>query len=84
MLLDLFVAHGRGQPITVSSAAIASGASLTTALRWIEELVQLKLVARVPHPNDRRSTIVQLTAEGLAAMNRWADEELARELALKR
>ncbi|SPU53714.1 MarR family transcriptional regulator [Bordetella trematum] len=36
----------------------------------IDRLQQAGLIARTPHPQDRRSVLVSLTAEGLAVIDR--------------
>ena len=64
ILLDLFIAKREGRKVTISSACLASAAPTTTATRHISHLVQLGLVARIPHPNDARSSYIELTAKG--------------------
>jgi DNA-binding MarR family transcriptional regulator len=39
----------------------------------VERLAELGLVARTPHPTDRRAAFVSLTAEGRAAFAKMAD-----------
>jgi DNA-binding MarR family transcriptional regulator len=68
MLLDLFVAHGEGRMISVSSAAIASGVPGTTALRHIEALATRGLIARRPDEDDGRRCHLLLTDAGLDLM----------------
>ncbi len=68
LLLELFVQEAEGRAVYTTSAAVASGAPLTTALRQIAMLVEHGLVRRLPDPIDRRRVIVQLTAEGTRTM----------------
>ena len=68
MLAELMRARLGGKPITVSSLALASKSPMTTALRRIDELVAGGLARRVPDPEDRRRTHVELTDEGRARM----------------
>jgi len=70
ILLDLFVAHGEGRLISISSAAIASGAPGTTALRYIEALVLRGFIARRPDHLDGRRSYLLLTEAGLDLMSR--------------
>lgn len=68
MLAELMHARLEGKPITVSSLALASKSPMTTALRRIDDLVAGGLARRVPDPEDRRRTHVELTDEGRARM----------------
>jgi len=68
MLAELMRARLAGQQVSVTSLAMASKSPTTTALRRIEDLLACGLVARVPDPDDRRRTYVELTPEGLARM----------------
>lgn len=73
ILLDLYIAHGEGKPVSVSSACIGSAAPATTGLRWLGVLADEGLVARENDPQDNRRVIVRLTREGVAAMERFFD-----------
>lgn len=68
MLAELMRARLAGQQVSVTSLAMASKSPTTTALRRIEDLLASGLVARMPDPDDRRRTYVELTPEGLARM----------------
>jgi DNA-binding MarR family transcriptional regulator len=68
ILLDLFVMEAKGKRVPVSSACIASGASHSTALRQIDELVRCKLVVRERDETDKRRTYVRLSDEGTRKM----------------
>lgn len=71
ILLDLFIAHGEGKSVSVSSACIGSAAPATTGLRWLGVLAEEGLIVRENDPQDNRRVLVRLTAEGLAAMDRF-------------
>lgn len=64
LLLDLFVNGGVHARMPVSSCGIASRVPMSTALRYIMLAEQRGLIIRQPHPNDRRSALVSLTATG--------------------
>ena len=62
MLLDLFLAQEKNlKPISISSLCIAAAVPSTTALRWIETLVQQGLVSKQADPRDKRRTFISLT-----------------------
>lgn len=68
ILLELFVAYCDGKPVTVSAIAQASAAPTTTGLRYITLLAEAGLVERSKAGHDRRTVVVTLTDQGLAAM----------------
>ncbi len=73
ILLDLFIASADERPISVTSACLASGVPLTTALRCLDNLVRQGLVVRSPDMQDRRRAIVSLTPKGHGAVEAWID-----------
>lgn len=54
MLLDLLLAKIEERQVSVSSACIASGAPMSTALRLVRRLVSEGVLFRVPDEHDRR------------------------------
>ena len=68
VLLDLFIAHGTGGDVSVSSACIAACVAPTTALRRVVALERRGLVHRTPDAADRRRSFVALTPCGLSLM----------------
>lgn len=54
MLLDLLLAKIEGRRVSVSSACIASGAPMSTALRLVRRLVDESVLQRLPDEQDRR------------------------------
>jgi CheY-like chemotaxis protein len=54
MLLDLLLARIESRQVSVSSACIASGAPMSTALRLVRRLVSSDVLVRVPDEHDRR------------------------------
>ncbi len=69
IMLDLYIAHAEGKPVSVSSACIGSAAPPTTGLRWLGVLADNDLVLREHDPEDQRRVMVRLTDRGLAAMD---------------
>jgi DNA-binding MarR family transcriptional regulator len=70
MLLDLYASEGEGRLVSATSASVASGAPITTGLRWIRHLEKHLLVERQPGARDRRYSIINLTPEGRKAVER--------------
>ncbi|MEE4451566.1 response regulator [Novosphingobium resinovorum] len=54
MLLDLLLAKIEARRVSVSSACIASGAPMSTALRLVRRLVDEGVLRRLPDEQDRR------------------------------
>jgi hypothetical protein len=75
ILLDLFIAHAEGKPVSVSSACIGSAAPATTGLRWLGVLADEGLILRENDADDHRRVLVRLSSAGLAAMERFFDAE---------
>ncbi|KAA0682257.1 response regulator [Roseomonas genomospecies 6] len=73
MLLDLMINHLQGRRISVSSLCIASGVAQTTALRRIADLHDRGLVRRIADDKDGRRVFIELTEEGVAAMERYVE-----------
>ena len=78
MLLDLYDAQLDEAEVTVSSLGAASGVPLTTALRRMEVLQKHGFIERRVDPDDRRRTIVRLSATGLAAVEKFFDSYALR------
>lgn len=53
-------------PLTVSMLAKKRGVSLQAASALVQGLVERGWVVRVPDPNDRRQSLLEITPEGLA------------------
>jgi len=71
------VTHIRhNQPVTPTEISAASGVPPTTLRDNIQRLVDRRLVRRLPHPEDGRSYLLELTAKG-DLMARAADPALA-------
>jgi DNA-binding MarR family transcriptional regulator len=60
MMLAIYGDQTRGQAVSVSSACHASGSAPTTALRYIDLLVQRGLLRRSPAPFDARVTYLSM------------------------
>jgi hypothetical protein len=71
ILLELFLAEISHQRVTVSSACIAAAVPATTALRWLNSMVQQGLLVRRADPHDARRVFVELAPDSSLAMRRY-------------
>jgi hypothetical protein len=79
MLLDLYVARSEGRSVSTSSACIAAAVPSTTGLRWINKLVDERLVRRSRVKRDDRLTLIEISDEAFAAMTAFLLRLGARE-----
>lgn len=68
ILLDLFANTVRCNPVSVTSACLASNVPTSTAMRWLGILERDGMLERHPDPLDRRVVLVRLTLKGLERM----------------
>lgn len=81
ILLDLTAARMEGQSVSISSACVAANVPATTALRWINLLVDKGLLVRKPERLDgRRATVT--TTDGAQDMMTNHLGHSARKLAM--
>ena len=71
ILLDLFIQQRVGRRISVTAACIGSGAATTTALRYLNLLIEDGLIHREDDPNDGRRSWLKLTPEAVEAMTEY-------------
>lgn len=71
ILLDLYIAHGDGKQVSVSSACIGSASPPTTGLRWLAVLADKGLILRENDAADNRRIMVRLSDQGIAAVERF-------------
>ena len=82
ILLALYIARGRGYRMKVSDACFEARVPSTTALRWLEHLGDAGLIERRSNAIDKRSTLVEISAQGIARMSEYltiAAKALSRE-----
>ena len=73
MLLILYLSGG-GRRQTQTSLGELSGASRSTAMRWIDYLACRDLICREEHPTDRRRNFVALTERGRRLLDLYLSE----------
>lgn len=71
MLLDLYVAACDEKSISTTSLCIASAAPPTTALRYVNQLIDLGLAGRREDAKDARRTLVYLSDKGHKALSSY-------------
>ncbi len=74
MLLDLTAAHAEGARVSVTSLCIAAGVPATTALRWLNQMVDSGIFKRVADEMDRRRAFIELSERSVDAMARYFAE----------
>jgi DNA-binding MarR family transcriptional regulator len=67
----LLVLYTAGGGVSMSRLAQMSGHSQATGLRWMNYLVDQRLITRESHPNDARSFRVLLTDKGKASLESY-------------
>lgn len=73
MLLDLAVAEGDGNRLSVSALCIGSCSAPTTALRYIKAMEQAGIVRREEDAADARRTYVRLSAKGKKMFHKFGE-----------
>jgi len=63
---------GRHGPMTQRQLSEALRCTPRNVTGLVDALEDLGLVARAPHPNDRRATLVTLTDPGVSAVRQWS------------
>lgn len=79
MLLELYMAHVQGRPVSVSGLCYSSGVPPTTALRRVQDLEAKQIISKVNDRYDRRRIFIVLTHIGKDAIESWARALLERE-----
>ena len=74
MLLELFACELAQLRITTSNLCVAAAVPPTTALRWICNLEQAGLIARINDPLDGRRVFVRLTEKGVGGLRSYFNE----------
>jgi predicted transcriptional regulator len=68
MLLDLAAAQAEYRQVSITSLCLASGVPNTTALRYVDMLIESNLCAKRADTKDRRRTWIELTERGSKAV----------------
>ncbi|MEH3039195.1 MAG: winged helix DNA-binding protein [Sphingomonas paucimobilis] len=68
ILLAVFAAEERGRTVSLTDCEHIAGIPATTTQRWVRTLVARGLLDRIEDPQDRRRTLLRLTARSRLAM----------------
>ena len=71
MILDLCISEIEGRKISVTSACLASGVPITTALRWISLLERDGVIEKESDSKDRRRTFLRISKAGFESTFRY-------------
>lgn len=80
----LYEVEHQDQP-SIQQVAESLGTDITTFSRQVQSLIKLKLIAKTPHPKDRRISVLSLTEEGREVaeninqqMNQYLDDVFSK------
>lgn len=73
ILLDLYIASKRSTATSTTSACLGAHVPATTALRWLQVLQDRGLIERHGDQRDHRRTLVRLSRQGIAVLDRYFD-----------
>lgn len=79
MLLDLHLAKIEGRRVSVSSACIASGAPMSTALRLVRRLVDEGVLCRLPDEQDRRRHFLAINPQFEQPLVDYLEDQLRQQ-----
>ncbi len=74
ILLDLTAARAEHRRVSVTSLCIAAAVPPTTALRWIQQMTEMRMLVREADPDDRRRAFIALADNVADAMARYFEE----------
>lgn len=77
ILLLLYSLEAEGKRVSVSAVCASAGVPESTGHRWIERLIDARLVEREKHPSDRRVNWVRLSDRTLAKMDDYFSDLLS-------
>lgn len=81
MMLNLFLAELTGQPMAVSRLTHSAEVPATTALRWMNTMIERGIFRRRSDPFDKRRFFIELSADASKAMREYFSER--GQIALK-
>lgn len=80
MMLALYIADGEGYRLKISDVCNESGVPATTALRWMDKLIDIGMARRIPNRLDARSSYIEGTEALRSQMTEYLQHVLTRLL----
>lgn len=74
ILLDLTAARAEHRRVSVTSLCIAAAVPPTTALRWIAQMTEMRILVREQDERDKRRAFIAMSDDTADAMARYFDE----------
>jgi DNA-binding MarR family transcriptional regulator len=74
ILLDLTAARAEHRRVSVTSLCIAAAVPATTALRWIAQMTEMRILVREQDEEDKRRAFIALSDSAADGMARYFDE----------
>lgn len=71
ILIDMYINTSKNKCVSVTSSCIASGAPMTTALRWLKTLEKRGYIFREGDDTDGRRSFIKLTYKGYDKINKY-------------
>ena len=71
ILLELYIGRQKDRPTSTWSLCIASGVAVSTALRYVNSLVDKGYVSRRGDARDRRRTLLELTDSAVEVLESY-------------
>lgn len=75
--LSVLASLSRQGPVTLSELAETEGVAAASISGIVGRLVDKGLVDRIPHPDDRRSTLVEMSPQGRKVLEKGRGERTA-------
>lgn len=69
ILLLLYWAGETQQRMSVTAVCVSAGVPGTTALRWIQNLIEIDMIEKAPHPTDMRVSWLSLSNRAKIALD---------------
>lgn len=80
ILLSLYIAGEEGYAMKMTAVCHESGAPMTTALRWIDRLIEVGHVVKRANDSDARSSLLVLSAETTTTLHKYLEHVLFRNM----
>lgn len=80
ILLALFIAGEEGYEMKMTAVCYESGVPMTTALRWIDRLIELGHIVKRANAYDARSSLLELSPETVERLREYLERVQSRHM----